>query len=313
MTSQQEDSLNMYYAVIAVFIKFMAIWSKNTVFAASQALFAAKVPLIELNRDAQMSTSKGITTDKKVKRSMVVEKALFIVNRLQSYATVIANNDLFESMRFNSWKLNKCRDTDVVGYCNNIIAKANANLANLASYSVTAIVIADLQKAVTDYAAYIAKPRTVTTVTKNATQNLAVLFKEENDILNKRMDLDIEVFKISNPDFYSQYKTSRQIISTSGSATAVKGVVMAKDNGELLRNVTLTFAAVENSLMKAAISATGKEIVKKSATKGQFRIANLAEGTYVVTIRKIGYMDQTITITVANGETTNVIIELQKV
>ena len=312
MTSTQEDCLNMYYAVIAVLTKFLAIWSKNTVFAASQAIFASKTLPIEQNRDAQMATSKGITADKKVKRTLLVDKALFIVNRIQSYATVIGNNDLYESMHFNSWKLNKCRDTDVVGYCDNIIAKANANVTNLVNYGVTAATISDLQNAVTTYASYIAKPRTVKTVTKNATENLAILFRDANDALNKRLDLDIEVFKTTNPDFYSQYQTARQIIPTSNSTSAVKGEVKSKENGEYLKNVSLTFTHLGNGLVKSAASSNGKEFVKKSSEKGKFRIANLPEGTYLVTIHKIGYIDQTITITVAKGETTDLYIELEK-
>jgi hypothetical protein len=312
MKYQQEDFLNMLYTETAVCTKFQTTWSTNTVFSQSQTLLAGKLPLIEANRDAQMTTSKGITAEKNAKRALAVDKALFLVNRMQSYATVTGNNDLLESIRFNSSKLNKCRDTEVVGYCDNIAAKATANVANLANYGVTAVLITDFQTAVAAYAAYIAKPRTVTTVTKNATENLAILFKEANDILTKRLDLDIEVFKTTKPDFYSQYQSARQIISSSGSATAVKGITKAKENGELLKNVTLTFSFIENGTLKAAVTSTNKDVVKKSADKGKFPIANLAEGTYIVTVHKIGFKDQTITITVAKGETTDLVIELEK-
>ena len=312
MTFNQEDFLNMEYTVKSVCDKFTAIWNANPVFAASYNLLISKLPIIEQNRDAQMATSKGITADKKVKHDVVIDKGLFLINRIQSYATVTGNNELYESVHFSATKLSKCRDTNLIGYCDIIAAKATANVANLATYGVTAALITDFQAAATAYATYIAKPRTITTQTKNATENLAILFKESNDILTKRLDLDIEVFKTTKPDFYSQYQTARQIISSAGSVTAVKGVTKAKDNGELLKNVTLTFTLVENDGLKAAAIATNKDLVKKSADKGKFRIANLAEGTYTVTIHKIGYKDQTITITVAKGETTDLVIELEK-
>ena len=63
--------------------------------------------------------------------------------------------------------------------------------------------------------------------------------------------------------------------------------------------------------MKAAATETAKPIVKKSADKGKFR-ASLPENSYKVTVEKIGFKKQELIITVANGETTNLNIELEK-
>jgi hypothetical protein len=312
MTGPQEDYLNMLYAIKVIIDKYNSTWVANAVFAASYGIVTTTIPLIEQNRDAQMTTSKGITTDKGVKRVTLTDKALFIINRIQSYATVTVNNDLLESVHFTQSTFDKSRDTDIVGICDTIIAKANANITALATYGVTAALVTDLQTALTAYSSYIAKPRTVKAQSKNATENLALYFKQANDAVTTRLDLDIEVYKTSKPDFYSQYWTARVVIDTTGSASAVKGVVKVKDSGELLKNVTLTFTPNVTSLAKTANATNSAELVKKTAEKGQFRIANLAEGTYMVTIHKIGYKDQVITINVANGETTQIIIELEK-
>jgi hypothetical protein len=311
MTGWQEDFLNMIYSVKTVVDKFLSAWTTNTVFAASYTLFTSKIAPIEQNRDAQMANSKGVTTDKNVKRDALAEKALFIVNRIRSYATVTANNELLESVHYTQSSFDKSRDADIVGIVDIIIAKANANVTALATYGVTAALITDLQTALTAYSGYIAKPRTVTTQTKNATENLAVLFKDANDILTKRLDLDIEVFKTSKPDFYSQYQTARVVIATSGSATSVLGSVTIAGSGDPVKGVTFTFVAENNGMMKAASTVTAKPIVKKSADKGNFR-ANLPEGTYNVVVKKIGFKDQVLTITVANGETTNLKVELER-
>jgi hypothetical protein len=310
MTGLQEDFLNMIYSVKTIVDKFISTWTTNTVFAASYALLTGKIAPIEQNRDAQMAKSKGVTTDKNVKRDALTEKALFIVNRIRSYATVTANNDLLESVHFTQSSFDKSRDTDIVGIVDIIIAKANANVTALASYGVTAALITDLQTALTAYSNYIAKPRIVTTQTKNATENLAVLFKEVNDILTKRLDLDIEVFKTLKPDFYSQYKTARIVISTNGSATSVLGSVTVAGTGEPLKGVTFTFVVVNNGQMKGAATDMAP-IIKKSADKGKFR-AKLPENTYRVTVEKIGFKKQEVIITVTNGESTNLNIELEK-
>jgi hypothetical protein len=311
MNINQEDKFSMYYVVKNTCEKYQATWTTNAVFAATYNLWVAKMPLIEQNRDAQTLETTGITTDKTVKRASMTDKTLFMINRLQSYANVVANPELLESIKYSASDLKKARDTDVIGICNTVLAKANANATAIATYGVTAAMITELQAAITAYSNTLAKPKAAKSQTKTATENLTKLFKEADELLTKRLDLDIELFKTSKPDFYSQYKTARIIIPTGGGATSVLGSVTNAENAEPLKGVTFTFVAETNGMMKAAATDTAKPIVKKSAYKGKFR-ASLPENTYKVIVEKIGYKKQEVTITVANGETTNLNIELEK-
>jgi Carboxypeptidase regulatory-like domain len=311
MNANQEDKFSMYYVVKNTCEKYQPTWITNAVFAATYNLWAAKLPLIETNRDAQTLETTGITTDKTAKRAAMTDKALFMENRLQSYANVTNDPELLESIRYSATDLKKARDTDVVGICNTILAKANANAAAIVAYGVTAAMITELQAAITAYSATLAKPKAAKSQTKTATENLVALFKEADDLLIKRLDLDIELFKTSKPELYSQYKTARIIISTGGGASSVLGSVTNAANGEVVKGVTFTFVAENNGQMKAAAAETAKPIVKKSADKGKFR-ATLPENSYRVIVEKIGFKKQEIIITVANGETTNLKVELEK-
>lgn len=299
----------MYYVVKGVCEKYQPTWVTNAVFAASYNVWVAKLPLIEQNRDAQTLATTGVTTDKTNKRNVMTEKTLFMANRLQSYANVTANVELLESVQYTASDMKKARDTDVVGICDTILAKANANAAAIVTYGVTAAMITDLQTSITAYSATLAKPKAAISQTKTATENLAKLFKEADDLLTKRLDLDIEIFKASKPDLYSQYKTARVIVATGGNVIAVMGTAMFAATSEPIKGVTFTFTANNSGAMKA-VAAPTKPIVKKSSAKGNFRIANLAEGVYTVSIKKIGYKEQVLTINVANGETTNLKAEL---
>ncbi len=311
MNTNQEDKLSMYYVVKSACEKFQPTWTTNAVFAATYNLWAAKIPLIEQNRDAQTLETTGITTDKTAKRNSMTEKTLFMINRLQSYANVVINPELLESIKYSASDLKKSRDTDVIGICNTVLAKANANAAAIATYGVTAAMITELQTAIAAYSATLAKPKAAKSQTKTATENLTKLFKEADELLVKRMDLDIELFKTTKPEFYSQYKTARIIIPTGGGATSVLGSVTVSGSGEPLKGVSFTFVADNNGMMKTASTETANQMVKKSADKGKFR-ASLPENTYRVIIEKIGFKSQEVTITVANGETANLNIELEK-
>jgi len=311
MNINQEDKFSMYYVVKNTCEKYQTTWTTNAVFAATYNLWVAKIPLIEQNRDAQTLETTGITTDKTAKRAAMTEKTLFMENRLQSYANVVNNPELLESIKYSASDLKKARDTDVIGICNTVLAKATANAAAIVTYGVTAAMITELQAAITAYSATLAKPKAAKSQTKTATENLTKLFKEADELLTKRLDLDIELFKTSKPDFYSQYKTARIIIPTGGGATSVLGSVSLAGSGEPLKGVSFTFVAETNGMMKAVATETAKPIVKKSADKGKFR-ASLPENTYRVIVEKIGYKKQEVTINVANGETTNLNIELEK-
>ena len=311
MTTIQEDKLSMYYVVKNTCEKYQTTWTANAVFAATYNLWAAKIPLIEQNRDAQLLETTGITTDKTTKRNSMTDKALFMINRMQSYANVVTNPELLENIKYSASDLKKKRDSDVIGICNIVTAKANANVTALATYGVTAAMITELQAAITAYMAVLAKPKVAKSQTKTATENLAKLFKEADDILNQRLDLDIELFKATKPEFHSQYKTARMIVSLGGTPVSVLGSVIATGSGEPLNGVVFTFVPENNALMKAAGHEKVKPIVKKSADKGKFR-ASLIENSYRVTIEKLGFKKQELMITVVNGETTFLDIELER-
>ncbi|MFT3739189.1 MAG: carboxypeptidase-like regulatory domain-containing protein [Breznakibacter sp.] len=84
------------------------------------------------------------------------------------------------------------------------------------------------------------------------------------------------------------------------------------ESGEPLKGVTFTFEAENNGMLKSASGAPMPTIVKKSAEKGNFRIPTMTEGSYKVTIKKVGFKDQVVTIYVTKGETTNLKIEMEK-
>ena len=311
MNANQEDKLSMYYVVRDTAERYRPTWVSNAVFAATYNLWAEKIPLIESNRDLQTLETTGITTDKTTKRAAMAEKALFLENRLQSYANAVGNSELKESVQYSATDLKKARDTDVVGICNTILAQANAYAASIADYGVTAAMITDFQAAIATYSSTLAKPKAAKSQTKTATENLTRLFKEADDLLVNRLDLDIELFKVSSPEFYSQFKTARIVIPTGGGSTSVLGNVTNAATGEAMRGVSFTFVVENAQLAKAAGEEVVKSIVKKSAGKGGFRVS-LPENTYRVIVEKIGYKKKEVVVTVADGETAKLNVELEK-
>lgn len=109
------------------------------------------------------------------------------------------------------------------------------------------------------------------------------------------------------------HKSARKVIETGSGSLSVKGIVTDAQTGSPLKGVTVSFA-LDGGMMKAATASTSDpELVKKTAEKGGFNVKSLASGTYQVTLKKAGYADQVATISVSDGEMTELKISLEKV
>ncbi|SDD20287.1 carboxypeptidase-like regulatory domain-containing protein [Williamwhitmania taraxaci] len=311
MTSNQEDKLSMYYVVKNTCEKYQATWTTNAVFAATYNLWAEKIPLIEANRDIQALGISGVTISKSEKREIMIVNTLFVEKRVQSYANVENNSELLESIKYTASDLKKARDNDVVAMCNIVYTKARANAPAIETYGVTEDIFAKLQNSIAEYSASLPQPKAARSQAKTATENLSKYFKEADNLLAKRLDLDIELFKTTKPEFYSQFKTARIVIATGGFATSVIGCITNTTTGQPMKGATITFVATNGGTTKAAATAPTKPVVKRSANKGKFR-ASLHENTYRVTVEKIGFKKQELTISVARGESTDLNIGLEK-
>lgn len=301
----------MYYVVRLTCEKYQASWASNSVFVATYSQWVAKIPLIEQNRDTQLLEISGITIDKRAKRASMTDKALYAINRMRSYATVESNPELRESLKYTATDLLKARDSDLIGICNIVATKAVANTTAIAEYGITAVMIGELQDAITAFTTMIAKPKSAKSQAKTGTENIARLLLEANELLNMRMDLDIEEFKTLNPEFYSQYKSARIVVSTRGRASAVLGRVASSVTGEPMKGVTFTFVPEPAQPVREAGLDKPRPVVKKSAAKGRFRVP-LRENTYRVTAEKLGYKRQVHIVTVVSGERTYLEVVMER-
>ena len=301
MKSNQEDQMNMFYEVKAVAEQWRPIWESNTVFNAAYTDFTSILSLIETNRDAQLAKTNGATSEKLLVTESLVDKTLYLCNRIQSYANTTKNVQLRAEVNFTAWNIKKSRDSHLSGICNIVIGCATEQLAELASYSVTDALVQELQQLLLQYSTIKTKPKSVRGEVKNATENLLVHFKDAITILNNRLDLDIEVFKVSNYDFYSQYHTARMINKTGGKTSLL-----------VIRVVnSITKLPIENALCTVSLqSDTSIHVVKKSKKQGITHVPNLAEGVYTVKVEKIGMTTQEVSIVMEKGRSQTVFVAL---
>ena len=255
-------------------------------------------------------SKKGVTDSKnQLKETLIVVTADY-ARKLGAYAKFTNNAKLAQEVKFSEGKLRQVADTAVKNYGQIVYDLAQPLVRSLASYGITDETQATLAGAITTYNDSIGKPGAERSEGTQITKQLATLFKTADTAL-ENMDAAVEIIRLTEVDFYNGYKSARKVIRTGAGSLSVKGLVTDAQTGLPLKGVTVSFT-LDGGMTKAATTTTDPELVKKTAEKGGFNIKGLATGTYQVTLKKAGYADQVATISVSDGEMTELRISLEK-
>ncbi|NTW50702.1 MAG: carboxypeptidase regulatory-like domain-containing protein [Chlorobiales bacterium] len=94
-------------------------------------------------------------------------------------------------------------------------------------------------------------------------------------------------------------------METGQGSLAVQGVVTDSVTGDPVKGAVLKFVLNGNS-------ATA-DLIKKTAEKGGYNIKTIAAGIYTVTVTKTGYTERVTSLTVSDGELSELDIQLTKI
>ena len=310
MTSQQEDRLSMYLTFKDYQALHVNITETLPNYSENSTLFLNTIPQIQSIWEQQKLSKKGVTDSKnQLKETLIVMTADY-ARKLGAYAKFTNNAKLAQEVKFSEGKLRQVADTAVKSYGQIVYDLAQPLVASLAAYGITDETQAILAGAIMAYNDSIGKPGAERSEGTQITKQLAALFKTADTAL-ENMDAAVEIVRLSEVSFYNGYKSARKVIETGAGSLTVKGMVTDAQTGLPLKGVTVSFA-LDGGMAKAAMATTEPEIVKKTAEKGGFNIKSLAAGTYQVTSKKAGYADQVATISVNDGEMTELKISLEK-
>jgi hypothetical protein len=310
MTSYQEAYEKMSLASASFLTANAAITTTLTGFTTYFPVIQTTHTQILTAKVQQEADRKGDTTSKNAIRATLITQAIDVDRRVVAYATNTNNNSLLELVNYTESELKKYSDQKLVSCCQVIRDSANANVAALATYGVTAAILTTLQTTITNFNAAIPKGRVVTTNSGEATQILANLFKTLTTNWAK-IDTLVEMARTSQPNFYDEYQKVRKVIETGTGSLAMKVMATNAITGEPEANVTITFIPVNGQLKSAA--GNGKSnIVKKTAKGGGAHVKNMPDGTYNYTAKKAGFNEENGTISVVNGEMTVLEIKMGK-
>jgi len=214
MTTKQFNKLTMYLAVAGICDASKAVWQTLQAFADSFTDLKTHVTNIQTFAQSQTQDTSGIAQDKQAARQAMCDLALPIANAVHAYAVKTKNNTLAASVDFSMADLIGGRDVQSRDLCQNIYNTANTNLANLASYGLTAAKLTALTNAIAAYNLVISAPRDTRAQGKTVTTNLQAEFDAADEALGLMDDL---LGQISDAKFVADYNNARTIVDTAAS------------------------------------------------------------------------------------------------
>ena len=296
MNKTQERKFSMYEVVYALLMGTVAsIIDQMPLMSDAIVTLGNNITSISGFGNTQKKSKEGVTDVKDFMRNHLILEILEVSKKVGAYATNTANMVLLKEVKYSKSAIEKLPENILVIVGNIIYEKAKDNLADLATYGVTADVLAVFRKSIDEYDNSIPKPRTSIVVKKIATNNLKSFFAATDALLNDTMDVLVGVVQYSETDFYANYINSRKTIYPGSHPLAIRAKVIGSDGMPIMG-------------VKATVEGIATSYVTKK--KGYFFVKSFDVGTYTFTFSKEGYVSQDVPVVVTAGERTDLDVKL---
>lgn len=218
MDTPKKNKLAMYEAVDTVLNgpAYQPVWKDMTAFATDANSFSTvKKQIIELSPQTGRRKT-GVPADKDAARTAMCKAANIIAGSVASYAHKAGNHELLTRVDTSLSILMGGRGQDSRDKCADILAAATANLAALADYEVKQADLDSLNALITAFDVWLPATKVALGKLKTAGQKLEALFDQGDGLLNNSLDKLMLKFEDSNPDFFHDYMTAREITDLPG-------------------------------------------------------------------------------------------------
>lgn len=301
MTTVQINKLKMYLALRVLLKANPQILAKLP--NANEFLTSLDAVIIEIqaNSAAQQEGNEELLNRKRTAKEKLTTETLETSRKLQAYASYKKDSVLMNAVKVTETDLSRMVDLKLIEFGKSLHNKINERLADLAPYGLTAETQTALAADILDFETLCPQVTKENRDQTNITSALRDNYKNADSILAD-LDLLVEMIHTSEPKFYDDYKALRHV---EVPAEVVQLVVKVTDAG--------SGAPVPNASAVFTLAGGTKEpITKQSAAKGGFQVKTMPEGIYSVTVSKIGYQTQTLSVTITGDEQVSMEVKMVK-
>lgn len=299
MTTKQESKLKMYYTTGDFLVKNENTTMNLPDYPAVFSEFKDVVSQIKLKEEQQKNIITGITKDKKEIRNTLIGISAENSGKVYAFATIAENKTLMDEVHFSPSELTRMTDISLRSFAESFYKKIDAMLEKIEKYGINQDTQKHFAEAIAAYNNSIAKPRVSIAEKREATKELELLFTKADKLLDK-IDAVMNIIRYKDVNFYTGYRTVRKLVNINSGPVALRGFASDIATNEPLKGSVFTFRS------------NGTIITKRTADKGIFYIRKMKPGQYEVIIKKQGYKEKSLTVSIDDGQKCDVKVSLEK-
>ena len=180
--------------------------------------------LLETEQIRNLPTN-GITADKLADRTNLCKLAANIAGFIYAYASVTRNETLRAEVSYSHTKFLQMREDQLIATSQNIHTIATEKKSELKDYGITDPKLTDLQTSIDAFKDSMSKPRVAKGQKTTLTANIDEILAQIDEVLINQMDLLIQNYEETHPDFTNRYREARKIKDPATTRTQLKGKV----------------------------------------------------------------------------------------
>ena len=301
MTSLQEQKLKMYLVIRVLLRSEPAILAKlpngEEYLKALDDVIQSIMTITQLKNEG---TGK-IKDQQKQLSTQFKERIQEDAVKLKTYANYKDNKPLITFCMLSDTKLSKMKEIDAIVFAKSLYGYISESLTDLTKYELTAETQASLLDVISNFEVTNPQLSNEKGKYKNLSGNLSDDYKHGDAIILK-LDDEVELIRNSEKEVYQLYWVKRKLDYRVDS-NQLNGHVTDAITGAGIPNATATLTLTDS---------TSDPIVKQTADKGGFQQKTITPGIYTVIVTKLGYVTQTLTITLTGDEPYSLDVKMVK-
>lgn len=259
----------------------------------------------------QRAAGMGINIAKNELRNELCKSTAILCCQGLLFAQIHHDASFKESVNHSESNLNNYPEKKLIEVASIVNRDCLTKKAELLQVGVTDQALDVNSELIYRFQALVVTPQKAINDKKGYTEQIRGLLKENDEIL-ELIDIGINLIKDKYPDLYASYKSARKVIVTGKNYISLRAQITDSVTFEGIKGAKVTFTpnTEKTSITPEEVKKNTKE--KVTAEKGIFNIKSIAEGDYNVVVTKKGYLTETYTITIAEGDMFELKVNLVK-
>jgi hypothetical protein len=293
MRNRQVNFIAMCRRVSDLMKKYTDVFQDYPVFRSLQSSFDSNLTEMQRLGTLQGTIISGLRLKKANMKLNLARKTLNISCRAEAYAHKANDFVLLNKIHRAETRLLKLSDVNFTTSCGIVYQSVLPYREVLLAYGVNEASLSNLKSALDDYKTVMDAPKEAIIVRKQITRELAERITGQRAILDN-IDNLIPITLSEKPAILSEYWDTRKVIYRSRTL-AMQCRVTDAATGKGLEATDMSFYL--NGMLV---------LQKRSFKAGGVKIKSLDEGKYTVTVSKLGYITQTLSVNNTAKELTRV-------